>query len=921
VKRLIDISVSLTALIVLAPLFAIIAIAIKLESRGPVLFRQERMGRGMRRFRVFKFRTMAHAPGSARGPVVTVQGDRRITRVGAFLRKSKLDEFPQFVNVLLGQMSLVGPRPEVPEYVELFAKDYEIILGVRPGLTDPASFKYRHEGAILAASANPEREYLERILPDKIRLAKTYVAESCLSLDLALILKTLLEAVGMEAAPVGRSVVKHRRPIVMTIHLILVILAYYLAWQLRFDGRIPPREMQLFWQFLPWLLFIRAIFFAVFRLYQGLWRYTSLWDGASIVAAVLLSVAPFVLVVRVFHHEAAHPRSVFVIDAGLLIALMIGVRLIRRVYHELEEGRPGVKVLVFGAADTGEMMIRELKKSERYRVIGLLDDDPDKRGRRIHGVPVLGGRHQLPGILARQKPAEVLVALGQANPAVLQDLVRLVEPFSVKLTMLPTVVQSLEPHVELSQVRSVRLEDLLSRPVISTKPGALATLIAGRRVLVTGAGGSLGSELARQIALLRPRSLVLLDRNESRLHAIGLELERGVHQTATSAIMGDVTDAAWVNGIMQGFRPEIVFHLATHKHVRLMEANPCEAVKNNVGGTRVLGEAAERHGVDRFILISSDKAVHPTGVMSATKRVAELVIQSIASGSRTSFTTVRLGNVLGRHGSVIHRFMDQIRAGGPVTVTHPEMRRYFMLVPDAAHLVLLAATELENGATYVLPVGEQVKLADMARNLIRLSGFVPDQEVRIEFIGLRPAEILHEEMVATDEDVFPSAVDRMLRVRSRSQPGADFMSRVEALERSAFEGRHDAVLSELRDLAGAIPPPAAQVASAEAAVTQPAGLPAAVHHVPAGQRCPKCETGQVQRSRARSLRERFRRELTTKRIYRCEACGWRGWQQPMDFGDQALAEDVASPDLDALDSAVKRDPAAPRTAFSPRNLQ
>jgi lipopolysaccharide/colanic/teichoic acid biosynthesis glycosyltransferase len=322
VKRFIDVSVSLAALLVLSPLLALIAVAIKLDSRGPVLFRQERVGRGMRRFRVFKFRTMRHEPNN--GMLVTVAGDDRITRIGRFLRKSKLDEFPQFLNVLIGDMSLVGPRPEVPKYVELFAKDYEIVLGVRPGLTDPASFKYRNEGALLQRAADPEREYIERILPDKIKLGKAYVAEASLSLDLVLILKTLLEAVGLEAAPMARGVIRHRRPIVVFIHLALVVISYYSAWHLRFDGNIPSREMRLFWQFLPWLLLIRANVFAIFRLYQGLWRYTSLNDGVNITVAVLSSIVPFVLLVRFGYGEVAHPRSVFIIDAVLLIASMWG---------------------------------------------------------------------------------------------------------------------------------------------------------------------------------------------------------------------------------------------------------------------------------------------------------------------------------------------------------------------------------------------------------------------------------------------------------------------------------------------------------------------------------------------------------------------------------------------------------------------
>jgi len=922
-KRFIDVCVALAALVVLVPLFAIIAVAIKLDSRGPVFFRQERMGRGMRRFRVFKFRTMVYAPVSTAGPLLTVDGDGRITRVGALLRKSKLDEFPQFLNVLIGQMSLVGPRPEVPKYVELFAKDYEIILGVRPGLTDPASFKYRHEGAILGRAQDPEKEYIERILPDKIKLAKSYVADSSLSLDLTLLVKTLLEAVGMEATPAVRAIIRHRRPLVIAIHLVLVVAAYYLAWFLRFDGSIPAYETQLFWQFLPWLLVIRASLFAMFRLYQGLWRYTSLEDGISIAAAVLLSIAPFVLVVRAFYGEAAHPRSVFVIDAVLLVALMSGVRLVRRAYHELAAGGEGIKVLVFGAADLGELMIRELKKSERYRVIGLLDDNSEKRGRRIHGVSVLGGRTELPRILAEQKPSEVLIAIANPDPPLLRDLLRLVYPFNVKLTMFPTVSQSLGKRVELSEVRSVRVEDLLTRPVVRVDEGALARLISGRRVMVTGAGGSIGSELSRQIASLGPESLVLFDRYENSLHAIRIELDRRM-KSGLSAIMGDVTDIRRVNEVMQRFRPEIVFHAAAHKHVPLMEDNQCEAVKNNIGGTRILAQAAEIHAVDRFILISTDKAVNPTSVMGATKRVAELLVQSLAPGSGTSFSTVRFGNVLGSNGSVVPLFLDQIRAGGPVTITHPEMRRFFMLIPEAVHLVLHAAAHADNGATYVLEMGEQVKLVDMARNLIRLSGFVPDEDVKIQFIGLRPGEKLSEEILGAHENAEPSGVEKIQCVTSSVPPPLDLIDKVATLERQAAAGDARAVVASLQSLVlefcDALQP-ARVIAETRA---EPAGESTSVAVSPPELTeliCLKCQSANVFRSRPRSLVERIKKEFTAQRIFRCEDCGWRGWALPLEFGSHESVDPSPAPDLGSVDAVTDPEPAPSRPAFSPRDLR
>jgi len=898
VKRFLDVCVSLVTLVILAPLLAVVAIAIKLDSRGPVFFLQERVGRGMRRFRVVKFRTMTVPPANGEGLLLTVADDPRITSVGRFLRKTKLDEFPQLLNVLLGDMSLVGPRPEVPKYVELFAEDFEIVLGVRPGLTDPASFKYRNEAALLGAAADAEREYVQKILPDKIRLAKAYVADSSLLLDLTLILKTLLEAVGMEAMPVRRAILKRRRVIVVAIHQVLVVAAYYLAWNLRFDGRIPPTEMSIFWRFLPWLLAIRAATFAVFRLYQGLWRYTSMSDAMHIVSAVTVSALPFVLIVRFVYGEAQHPRSVFVIDAVLLIALMASVRLVRRAYYELGSGPLGVRILVFGAADTGEMIVRELKKSDQYRVVGLLDDDSQKHGRRIHGVEVLGGRNELPRVVAEKKPSELLIALTRPDPALMRDLVRLLAPFSVKLSIVSLRTQAAGERSARPETRDVQLEDLLARPVVYVDQQPVNRLLSSRHIMVTGAGGSIGSELCRQIVAHRPASLVLVDRYENGLHATRLDLEGARGATRLVAAVADVTDAQRMEALFQQHRPSIVFHSAAHKHVPLMEENPCEAVKNNVSGTRIVAELAHKHGVERFVLISTDKAVNPTSVMGASKRAAELVIRASAQQGSTSFSTVRFGNVLGSNGSVIPRFMDQIRAGGPVTVTHPDVRRFFMLIPEAVQLVIQAAAAAQNGATYALDMGEQIKLVDMARNLIRLSGLSPDEDIAIEFVGLRPGEKLSEELVGLGERSQPSGIGNILSIHVDEALDPSLMLRIADLERDAAGGAASEVLSGLYDLVGR-----AQETSATADVAAPLLAAKDVWVVDRPQVCPDCQHG-VHRSRARGMREGFIRGLTHQRLYRCEKCGWRGWLTPLEYPAPPLAEALDPVNLAQVDEAL-----------------
>jgi FlaA1/EpsC-like NDP-sugar epimerase len=591
------------------------------------------------------------------------------------------------------------------------------------------------------------------------------------------------------------------------------------------------------------------------------------------------------------------------------------------VFAELSRDKPGKRVLVFGAGDAGELIVRDMKNNawHGYQPVGFVDDDESKVGHRIHGVPVLGTRADLARILRSHQPHEVLLAIPRAEPVAVRSIVRSLEPFKIPIKTLPNLRDLIDGKTELSQIRSLSVEDLLARAPVGIDPGPVKHLIAGRRVIVTGAGGSIGSELCRQIARLKPASLVMLERYENSLHAIRMELEDARLEFGLHPVVGDVTDRVRVDAVMQQYQPEILFHAAAHKHVPLMEENPCEAIKNNVRGSRLLAEAAERYGVDRFILISTDKAVNPTSVMGASKRLAEQVVHQIAAGSGTSFAVVRFGNVLASNGSVVPRFVEQIKKGGPVTITHPEIRRFFMLIPEAVQLVLHAAAQAQSGATYVLEMGEQVKLLDMARDLIRLSGFVPEEEIPIEFIGLRPGEKLYEELVGRDEDVGPSSVEKILRVTSRTQPAADFRDAVSRVETDAAAGRREDVLQALRSLVG--------LSSGEGEVLQPlpadvAAPAAAAREVAAfvEQPCPHCKSLRVHRSKSRTILERARRNFTAKRLFRCDDCGWRGWLIPLEFGDAEPVAPAAAPDLTMLDEAVQSLRMPLRRSFSPRDL-
>jgi FlaA1/EpsC-like NDP-sugar epimerase len=517
-----------------------------------------------------------------------------------------------------------------------------------------------------------------------------------------------------------------------------------------------------------------------------------------------------------------------------------------------------------------------------------------------------------------------------ADPAGIRTIVRALQAFKLPIKTLPKLTDIIGGKVQLNEIRNLSVEDLLARPPVGLDPMPVKHLIRGRRVMVTGAGGSIGSELCRQIAKLQPASLIMFERYENSLHAVRMELEDSRPNCGIYCVIGDVADTACVSATMQQHRPEIVFHAAAHKHVPLMEENPCEAIKNNVRGTRLLAQASEFFGVDRFIFISTDKAVNPTSVMGASKRLAELAIQTQAMGSGTSFGVVRFGNVLGSNGSVVPRFLDQIRRGGPVTITHPEMRRFFMLIPEAVQLVMHAASQAESGGIYVLEMGEQVKLLDMARDLIRLAGYVPEEEIPIAFIGLRPGEKLYEELVGMNEVAGPSKIEKIHRVTSRTRPDPEFFTRLETIETQAAEGDVEGVRASLKQLIPEYMNPADVAATQELSATEEevgadAAEEAEIAQVEGDalyQFCPSCISARVHRSRARTLMERVRRGMTDERLFRCAACGWRGWLSPLVSVDGEPVAHFDAPDLSSIDrDVVATAPKAGRRTFSPRDLQ
>jgi FlaA1/EpsC-like NDP-sugar epimerase len=587
---------------------------------------------------------------------------------------------------------------------------------------------------------------------------------------------------------------------VVLVDLLLTVAGNYFAFWFRFDGAIPAAFWDIWRETIPLLVLFRGLTFIPFHLYDSVWQYVGLRDLRAIVASVSVSGVLFCLLIRGVLGLRAYPRSVFLMDLVLVVFLMAAARVGWRLWREYRVNARTKRVLIFGAGDAGARIVREILQGGEhgYHPVGFVDDDPAKVGRRIHGIPVLGTRVDLPRIIGETNPSEVLVAIARATPEMFRGVVKALESHKVPIRALPPLRDILDGRARLHDVRDLAVADLLGRVPVGLDMDTVRHLVEGKRVLVTGAGGTIGSELSRQIAALGPKSLVLFERYENALWAVERSVAGLMPGGRVYSVIADVTDEQRVDEVLADHRPELILHAAAHKHVPLMELNPCEAIKNNVKGTRIVGEAAGRHGVEWFVLISSDKAVNPSSVMGATKRVAELLAMALAERGPTGFVAVRFGNVMGSNGSVIPLFLEQIKGGGPVTITHPDMRRYFMLIPEAVQLVLQAAALGENGALYVLDMGDQIKVVDMARNLIRLSGFIPEREISIIYTGVRPGEKLSEELVALDETIEPSRLEGIRRVRSTGDLSFENLGRsVADLERFAEKGATGAVMQQL----------------------------------------------------------------------------------------------------------------------------
>ncbi len=569
--------------------------------------------------------------------------------------------------------------------------------------------------------------------------------------------------------------------------LVLISLAWWLAFVVRFDGEVPGRYDKLFLVTLGVVVGLKIAVFVAFRFYTRWWRFTGIQDLEQIVIACVVASLLVITVLTIWRPDGfeAVPRGVFVLDFLFAVVLVGGMRFAVRSVMErsgrggaLAKGRP---VLVCGAGSAANSLLRDMRRdaSLGYTPVGLIDDDPRKAGLRVGGVKVLGARADLPRVLRETRAREVIIAMPSAPGAVRRDIVDQCRVAGVRVTTLPGLPELMNGEVSVQKLREVRVEDVLGRASVEIDMARVARYLNGKRVLVTGAGGSIGSELCRQLATVGPNSLVILDHAENNLFEIDLELRDRGHSPVP--VIADCRDADLMDGVFARYRPEIVFHAAAYKHVPMMELNPIQAIANNALATATLAEMATRHGVERVCIISTDKAVEPQTVMGGTKALAERVVEMHGAHGGTRFAAVRFGNVLGSSGSVLPIFRRQIAAGGPVTVTHPDMTRYFMTIPEAVQLVIEATGIAEGGDVFVLDMGEPVRIMDLAQNMIRLSGMEPGRDIQIEITGVRPGEKLHEELFNLDEEVKPTRYGGILRATRPALDPVEFAARIEQL--------------------------------------------------------------------------------------------------------------------------------------------
>jgi FlaA1/EpsC-like NDP-sugar epimerase/lipopolysaccharide/colanic/teichoic acid biosynthesis glycosyltransferase len=817
VKRGFDFATAVISLLVFAPLFLVIALVIKRDSAGPVFYRGERVGRNGRRFRIYKFRTMV-VGADRHGPGITGQDDPRVTRFGRRLRRARLDEVPQLINVLLGDMSLVGPRPEIPEMADRYPPLFRRLLALRPGLTGPASLAYRNEERLM--ETDPSR-YAQVILPERLALDMRYVLHRGFWADLRIIGRTIGAVFGLDSFAfrwLARSVRRHVPWLLLDAPVIAA--AFYAALFLRLLDFPKSATSNYLGAMTRWILPVVLLYLVMTTLWgihRRVWRFATAADVRPIFGATATATA--IVLGLDFFSGSRGPRLLplgvillggFFSACGMVL-IRYRSRLLRGLASASRNGGEGTRAIIYGAGDAGQHLALRLlthESGEIYDLVGFVDDDPRKQGQRIHGLPVLGGRPDLTPIVTWRHIDLIIIAINNVRGEDLRQILSAAQQTSAQIRIIPNVFEVVSVANTAPFLREVRVEDLLGRQAVQLDRDACERVLRDKVVLVTGGCGSVGSELCRQVAQFEPKHLVILDNNETGLYDLELALRARFRQLRLSILVADVTESVRMDAVIGEVRPEVIFHAAAYKHVPLMQRFPQEAIRVNVGGTAVILEMARRHRAQYLVLVSTDKAVEPYSVMGATKRIAEMLVigengNGASDGWATRCAVVRFGNVLGSRGSVVPTFSRQIDLGGPVTVTHPDMTRYFMDVSEAAGLIIQAASFTHGGDIFMLDMGERIRVDDLARKMIRLRGLRPEIDIPIVYTGVRAGEKLHEELVSPEEGRERTEHPLVHRVRSATpgMPNSELRIAVQRLLELAANGKQNVVIDEVMTLA------------------------------------------------------------------------------------------------------------------------
>ncbi len=811
-------------IIALSPLLLSIALANLIIQGRPIIFLQPRIGKNFKKFTIYKFRSIKN--NKINQNTFATGRDIQANSWGRFLRKTKLDELPQLLNVVKGDMRFIGPRPEIPEFVDNIS--FSFLKQIKPGLSGYSSILFRNESEIwsMIDSKNPYGD----ILKIKVALDKYYVNKKSFFEDLKLVGITILslfipKQMGHyillnllkidDRGEFGlrdiisnvkiKTNIKHQIEIIdnsrnlrilVLSDIIMVLSAFLCAFFIRNDFMVPGFffSKEIF-QILSLVVITKLSFYYFLNLYKGMWRYTSLFDMANIAKANMLGTLSVIAIIGYLRGFQGIPRSVFFIDFILAFGFIgfsrIGIRLI---YTHLMNPKPyriefSKRVMLIGAGTSGEFICKELLNDLKHSMnpIGFLDDNKQCHGRMIHGKEVFGKISDL--VEYTTEYDEALICCPNAPRKDIYRIVEICKNAGKPYRILPSIQELVSGKLSINQLREVSIIDLLGKNEINLDEKLITRYINGKRILITGAGGSIGSELVRQCLKFEPALLVMLDNSEYNLFQIEREVLSKNTNVLTIPLLSNIRDLDILSKVYSQYEPQIVFHAAAYKHVAIQEEFPWEAIKTNVYGTSNLVKLSLEHNIERFVLVSTDKAVMPINVMGATKRLAELICLGANSSYSTRFMAVRFGNVLGSSGSVIPIFQEQIKNGGPITITDPDMERYFMSVPEAAQLIIQAGSLGQGGEIFALDMGQPIKILDIANELIRLSGLEPDIDIPISFIGARPGEKKLEELSHEKEEIEKTKHDKIFEIRQTIRPELleDITSRIMEDELSGHE--------------------------------------------------------------------------------------------------------------------------------------